>query len=293
VTKHQTAEPSGGETTIADETPATEEETRAALLGRSNRAAAPIPKVFVQNPNRRLANRAAPLSLFVQHGDERALKALLLLHAFISNGTDGWSATLPLRTWARAFGTTRDAELRSASTAATKLLTRLEDRKLISRARSGRERQVTVTLLRPDGTGEPYTRPKGTNESDRFLNLSHRFWTEDWHRKLDLSATAMLLVALHEKPGFELVTERVPAWYGWSADTAERGLKKLQDHGLILVEKRVRKAPLAPNGITVRNAYTLTGPFAAAPPQPSPITAKSKKPNKPKKLIKPKTRGAQ
>ncbi len=288
MTTHQTAEPSSDEATTADETPATENETRAVLLSRSNRAAAPIPKVFVQNPNRRLANRAGPLSLFVQNGDERALKALLLLHAFISNGTDGWSATLPLRTWARAFGTTRDAGLRSASTAATKLLTRLEDRKLISRTRSGRERQITVTLLRPDGTGEPYTRPKGTDENDRFLNLSHRFWTEDWHRQLDLSATAMLLVALHEKPGFELVTERVPAWYGWSADTAERGLKKLQNHGLILIEKRVRKAPLAPNGITVRNTYTLTGPFAAPPRT---ITAKPKKPIKPKRLIKPKAGG--
>ncbi len=62
---------------------------------------------------------------------------------------------------------------------------------------------------------------------DRFFNLSHRFWTEDWHRQLDLPATAMLLVALCEPPGFELVTERVPDWYGWSGDTAERGLKTL------------------------------------------------------------------
>lgn len=119
------------------------------------------------------------------------------------------------------------------------------DRKLIARERSGRARKITITLLRPDGTGDAYTRP-GRDNSDRFLKLSNAYWTQGWYRKLDLPGTAMLLVALHEKPGFELVTERVPDWYGWSADTAERGLERLQDLGLITVAKRTKKAPLAP-----------------------------------------------
>ncbi len=263
VKKQEPGRRSASAASIADESPATEDETRAFLLQRGGRAAAPILKSFVQDQDRRKARRAGPLSLFVRNGDERGLKAFLFLHTFISNGTDGWSATLPLQTWARVFGTTRDAELRSASTAATKVLTRLEQRKLISRARSGRARQITVTLLRPDGSGAAYAnRPMGATADDRFFNLSHRFWTEDWHRQLDLPATAMLLVALCEPPGFELVTERVPDWYGWSADTAERGLKTLQQHGLLLVEKRARKAPLAPTGLTIRNAYTLFGPLA-------------------------------
>jgi hypothetical protein len=245
---------------LVDESPATEDETRAYLLARGNRAAAPILKSFVQSPDKRKADRSGPLSLFVRNGDERALKAFLFLHAFISNGDDGWSATLPLPTWARVCGTTVGALPRSASTGATKLLTRLEQRKLISRARTGRARQITVTLLKPDGTGAPYgNRPLGATADDRFFNLTNRFWTEGWHQQLDLPATAMLLVALCEPPGFELVTERVPEWYGWSADTAERGLKTLEHHGLLTVQKRVRKAPLAPTGTTVRNVYTLVG----------------------------------
>jgi hypothetical protein len=262
VTKQATRQPNGADPARADESPATEDETRAHLLDRGNRAAAPILKAFVQDADRRKADRAGPLSVFVRNGDDRGLKAFLFLHAFISNGKDGWSTTLPLQTWARVFGTTRDAEPRSASTAATKLLTRLERRQLISRARTGRARQITVTLLKPDGTGTPYlNRPMGATADDRFFNLTHRFWTQDWHRQLDLPATAMLLLALCEPPGFELVTERVPEWYGWSADTAERGLRTLEQHGLLTVGKRVRKAPLAPAGITVRNVYTLVGPL--------------------------------
>lgn len=275
MTKKVARQLNGSDPATADESPATEDETRAHLLDRSNRLAAPILKAFVQNPDRRKANRAGPLSLFVRNGDDRGLKAFLFLHAFISNGEDGWSATLPLQTWARVFGTTRDAEPRSASTAATKLLTRLERRQLIARARTGRARQITVTLLKPDGTGAPYlNRPMGTSAGDRFFSLTHRFWTKDWHRELDLPATAMLLVALCEPPGFELVTERMPEWYGWSADTAERGLRTLERHGLLTIGKRVRKAPLAPTGITVRNVYTLVGPLVPD------VTAKPRKTTK-------------
>lgn len=246
---------------LADEDPADEHETRAYLIERSNRPFAPILKAFVQNPDRKLKDRSAPLALFVRNGDLRGLRALLFLHAIISSGDgdNGWSTTLPLATWARAFDTTTGADRRSASTAATKVLTRLTSRKLIRRARAGRARQVTVTLLRPDGSGAEYTRPDGT--SDRFLKLDNRFWTERWYQRLDLPATAMLLVALHEKPIFELPTEHMPEWYGFSADTAERGLKRLRDLDLIKVHTRTKKAPLAPTGATQVNVYTLAPPF--------------------------------
>lgn len=249
---------------VADEAPADEAETRGHLLTRSRRTQVPIYKGFVQHPDKRLATRAGPLSEFVRNGDLRGLRAILFLHAIISSGDKGWSATLPLAVWARVFDTTKNAEPRSASTAATKVLTRLAERNLITRARSGRARSITVTLLRPDGSGEPYTRP-GASNTDRFLNLSHQFWTDGWYEQLDLPATAMLLVAAHEKSGFELVTERVPKWYGWSADTAERGLQTLHDRGLLDVDHRIKKAPLSPTGATRVNVYTLIGPFA--PPQ--------------------------
>jgi hypothetical protein len=261
---------------LEDEEPADEHETRAYLIERSNRPFAPILKAFVQNPDQKLKDRSAPLALFVRNGDLRGLRALLFLHAIISSGDgdNGWSTTLPLATWARAFDTTTGADRRSASTAATKVLTRLTSRKLIRRARAGRARQVTVTLLRPDGSGAEYTRPDGT--SDRFLKLDNRFWTERWYQRLDLPATAMLLVALHEKPVFELPTEHMPEWYGFSADTAERGLKKLRDLGLIRVYARTKKAPLAPTGATQVNVYTLVAPFAPGPASTIPARGAAK-----------------
>ena len=242
--------------------PASSAETLSALIARAKREETPLLKAFVQNPDRSLSSRAAPLSDFVHRGDLRALKALLLSHTIISNGdgNNGWSTTLPLGVWARALGATETATVRTASTAASKILTRLEQRKLIERRRQGRERKVTVTLLRPDGTGDPYTRP-GKGNKDPFLKLDTRYWTDDWHNQLDLPSTAMLLVALHEKPGFTLATERMPEWYGWSADTAERGFRGLANHGLLKIEKRVKKAPLSPTGLTAENVYTLCGPF--------------------------------
>lgn len=273
-----TSPDSEGSPALADEAPADEHETRAYLIERSNRPFAPILKGFVQNPDQKLKDRSAPLASFVKNGDLRGLRALLFLHSIISSGDgdNGWSTTLPLATWARAFDTTTSADRRSASTAATKVLTRLTTRKLIRRGRTGRARQVTVTLLRPDGSGAEYTRPDGT--SDRFLKLDNRFWIERWYDRLDLPATAMLLVALHEKPGFELPTEHMPQWYGFSADTAERGLKKLRDLDLISVHTRIKKAPLAPTGATQVNVYTLVGPFTVEPASaPSLLPALTKK----------------
>jgi len=39
-----------------------------------------------------------------------------------------------------------------------------------------------------------------------------------------------------------LPTERVPEWYGWSADTAERGLATLEEAGLLTHTTRLKKA---------------------------------------------------
>lgn len=244
-----------------NEPPANEDETRAALLDRSKRDFAPINKLFVQAAPGS-DSRPGPLATFVHNRDLRGLHAYLLLLGITSSGDsqDGWSTTLPIGVWARAFGTTRNATPASATTAVSKVLTRLEQRNLITRQRHGRERKIRVTLLREDGTGRPYTRP-GKGNSDRFLRVPHTFWRGGWHERLDLPATAMLLVALHEKNNFELPTERVPGWYGWSADTAERGLATLEQLGLLTHTIRLKKAPLSPTGLTKVNRYLLHEPF--------------------------------
>ncbi|MDQ1743128.1 MAG: hypothetical protein QOE23_1467 [Pseudonocardiales bacterium] len=259
---------------IHDDSPATEAETRAFLLARSKRTITPILKDFVQKP-RGSTDRSGPLSTFVRNRDLRGLQAFLFLLSINSNGPgpDGWSTTLSIPVWARALDLTRDASEASAATAVSKVLTRLEQRKLIERDRRGRERKIRATLLREDGSGQPYTRPGSAGNSDRYLQLPHTYWLDDWFQKLDLPSTAMLLVALHEKPIFHLPTENMPNWYGWSAATAERGFTILERHGLISKATRFKKAPLSPSGLAKINEYTLTGPFnrslLAVPKSPS------------------------
>jgi hypothetical protein len=249
---------------------ANEADTRRALLERSGRPGVPIRKVFVQTPRKLAADQtklAGPLSEFVRRGDLRGLHAYLMILAATSSGAsaDGWSTTLPIMVWARAFGTTASAERAAAATAVSKILHRLEGRRLIERRRSGRERRVRVTLLREDASGEPYTRPLGKSLADRFLTLSHAFWLDGWHDKLKLPGLAMLLVALNEtgtkKPVFQLPAEHTPKWYGWSADTTERGLAELRDHGLLNSVTRIRKEPLSASGYGRINDYYLLPPF--------------------------------
>jgi hypothetical protein len=135
-----------------DEAPATEEETRAALLANAKRAFVPIRKGFVQVPRSAATDpsrRAGPLSAFVAHKDRRALDAYLIILAATSSGgeaADDWTTTHPIMVWARAFGTTRNAERSSAANAVSKVLRRLEERRLIERSRSGRERKIKARL---------------------------------------------------------------------------------------------------------------------------------------------------
>lgn len=254
--------PDGGNESAAEV--ATVAETRRALIDRTNRHFTPLAKTFVQNPHQSAESRRGPLAEFVNNGDHRGLLAFLLIHAAISSGEKGWNTTLHLEVWARAFATTEHATLTSAKSAASKVLRRLEERHLIAREQSGRPKKIKVTVLIPDGTGQTYKRPLGDTKETRFIRLNHRFWTEGWDQKLSMPAIAMLLVALHEKPTFSLPTERMPEWYGWSADTAERGLRELQEHELLEVTQGRRKEPLAPAGVTLFNQYTLRTPFDIA-----------------------------
>lgn len=247
--------------------PATADDTRRALLERSHRVFVPIPKPFIQQPpHPGLTDRRGPLAEFVTRRDVRALKALLLLHAVTSSGAgpDGWSTTLALPVWARAFDTVTTAQGPAANSGASKILTRLEKRRLITRQHAGSSRKVRVTLLAADGSGGKYTRPTGLTADDRFLKLSHRFWLDGWDKRLSLPGLAMLLVALHERPTFSLATEHMPEWYGWSADTAERGFAELCDLKILSVTRRWRSEPLAPEGLTFYNEYTIEPPFDSA-----------------------------
>lgn len=256
MTKQQSEEPSV----------ATPQQTRLWYLDRADRNFAPIRRSFIQKPPG-IPSRHGPLAKFVRTGNKRALTSYLFVVGITSSdlGGDGWKYSLHSRIWARALGTTEHATNASSLTAVSRTFDYLQEERLITWEREGnRSREITVTLLREDGSGQNYTRPGRPGESgkDPYIKLSDAFWRKGLDQKLTLPGIAMLLVASAEFRHFKLASERVPDWYGWSADTAERGFRDLKDNGLIVWTSLAKSAPNMPAGVTVSNHYSLARPFS-------------------------------
>ena len=72
---------------------------------------------------------------------------------------------------------------------------------------------------------------------------------------------SFLIIARSNLDFFALPVERGPAYYGISADTLSRGYRGLRDKNLLEVQMKRIVAPLAPEGYTYENRYTLKPPF--------------------------------
>ncbi|WP_420637741.1 hypothetical protein [Candidatus Poriferisocius sp.] len=133
--------------------------------------------------------------------------------------------------------------------------------KLVSRGRTGR--LANITLLREDGSGDPYVHPAESRHP--YLRLPVAYWLNDdekWCSTLPLPAKAMLLIGLSLRPGFVLPVEKAPDWYGVSADSAQRGFAELERRGALERHRVKKKAPLAPLGFTTDSRFTLLADFA-------------------------------
>lgn len=236
---------------------ATQADTIMALLERSNRSEVPIRKTFLQQGAGKV-RIPGPVATLIRNHDERALDLYLLVHAVCSAGD--FDITLPAGAWARAIGLANNA---SGKSTVSKAFRRLEDLRLLRRARDGS--RAKVTLLDESGQLDdsddllPYVHPAPLKQ--QYLKLPHAYWEDFWHLRLDLRAKAVLLIALSLDDGFTLPIERAPDWYGISADTANRGLQDLRTHGLLDLDISTKKAPLAPEGLTQVYRYTLKAPL--------------------------------
>jgi hypothetical protein len=226
-------------------------ETIAAILAGSKRIgeAVPVRATFVQQ-GRRGARTRGPLAAFVAGRDEVALDLYLLVLTAAS--APPHDVVRPAEVWLRSLG--RDPRSKSSASVLSRAWTRLEERRLISRTRQGRV--LRIELLCEDATGEPYTYPTG-HGTDVYFKLPFAYWTENLQNRLTLRGKAMFLIALSLTDGFALPYERVPGWYGVSADTAQRGLRELQDLGLVEVRAGYKPAPLTAQGWTEERRYTL------------------------------------
>jgi hypothetical protein len=236
---------------------ATSQETIEALLRVSDRDALPLERAFVQQRDGNGSRLPGPLSAFVRYRRFMALQQYLLLHAVASGGS--FDVTRDSRIWARAL----DLDPRHASSraAVSKNWAWLEDRQLIRRARRGR--LSSVTILRDDASGRPYE-GHPWQHGVPYFKLPYAYWRSEWHRRLDLASTTVLLIGLSLGRGFLLPAQRVQSWYGISSTTLTKGLKGLRRHGLVTVKRDRRTSPLAPEGYTWEHRYTLAPPFHAS-----------------------------
>jgi hypothetical protein len=192
------------------------------------------------------------LAQFSRRGRESALDQYLLALAWASKSP--FDVARDSRIWARACGLGTGESGRAAVSRNWKFMRSIG---LVEVERRGR--LASVKLLREDGSGESYVHP-GTLKQ-RYFRLPFEYWTEGDYHRLTLPGKVLLLVALSLPDQFYLPADRGPGWYGMSASTIERGLRELRRQGILNAVRERRIAPLAPEGFTIVNLYTLEPPF--------------------------------
>lgn len=251
---------------VSDEPPATANQTMDAIADDSGRDHAPLRKTFLQQVTPDGAACGSKLADLVRAGDSLGLR--LYLTAVLKTSSEPWDTALPAPVWARALGNELPNS-KSATGGVSKAWRRLEDHGLIERSRYNRMAQIR--LLREDGSGQEYTHPGDkntrTDHSDDYFKVPVALWRfgpideRRWIRELSVPELAMLLISLSLNDSFWLPVEKVPDWYGVSADTAQRGMSGLRTRELLSVDTRAKTAPLSPTGFTTEHRHTLQAPF--------------------------------
>ena len=230
-----------------------------AILENANRPFVPISKSFIQQP-RGSKERSSVLSQFVTNGDLRGLKAYLLIAASASSPDteNEWYTSLPLQTWARAFGCSETAgSIATAKAAATRILLRLQQRGLIEKSRCGKERKIKIKLLAQDGSGEEYQRP-----ASRYIRLSHDFWKSRFDEDISLPALAMFLVVAWRTNTMRASNGTYAGMVRMVRRHRRARLARTAAHWPDPQRNNTSKeAPLSPTGITVVNEYYVCQPF--------------------------------
>ncbi|MGV9563888.1 hypothetical protein [Streptomyces sp. NPDC003480] len=225
-THHNTNSPPG-----LGSTPLGQPETIKLILERSQRPTrtVPIRRAFLQREVSKSGSKSpGALAELVRRSAKRPLDLYLLLSAVTSGGD--FSVTEWSTTWARSVAIFDEKAGTAAVSRAWKVLKELG---LISRAR-GEGGKSNITKMHEDGSGRPYTSP-GEGIGDPYFQLPYEYWDKNWHNTLSVPGKAMLLIASSQrKLKFTLPQERMPEWYGVSADTAGKGIRELMKHGILV-----------------------------------------------------------
>ena len=246
------------------------EEVNLLLGSTSRRQTTPLRKVFVRSDD---PASPPPMSRIVStQGRGGAVTLKVYLGLLRRSSKDPYDTQLSSRRWARLLDLNDPAML--GARRVSDAISRLADLNLVSveKVRGGPSK---VTLLREDGTGEPYQPPGARYKNkpvERYFQLPDDLWN-GYIQALSGPALAMLLVLSAEPAssgdGTWWSVERFPEWYGLSASMRAKGTSELQEVKLLRVDKRMVDRPRGGTNDDwdrVRNVYRLLNP-AATPPR--------------------------
>jgi len=226
------------------------------MLEKTARGGVPIRRAFLQTAKPHAGTRASALAELVRTRDESALDAYLLIHAMASS-SDPYRTWFPAATWARVTSLDAFAGEEAAKARWSKVVSKLVKLGLVKRERSGNK--MNYWLLHENGTGEDYKRPTALAHGSWF-SIPHHYWTAGHDQLLTLPEKAMLLIALDQPDASRLPYDQMPAWYGLSPSTAERGLTGLLGRlDYIDMSSEWKVEPKSATGWTEIRRYTTIG----------------------------------
>lgn len=228
------------------------------MLEGTRRTFVPVRRTFVQKPKGTKGPRGSMLALLTRDGS--TLDAYLLIHALASS-SEPHHAGYPAATWAQLARLDEAATFDAAKSRWSKIVTKLTDLNLIARERKANEMQYL--LLDESGNGQPYIRPKGAADG-HWLRLPYGYWIDEYDAALSHAEKLMLLIALDQPVQFALPFNQAANWYGISESTARRGLRGLEDRGLLVKTSSFVASPKSPTGWAEEFRYELQAPFSRA-----------------------------
>jgi len=226
------------------------------MLDGTKRSFVPVRRIFLQLPERVEGSRGSVLASLARPSS--ALDSYLLIHALASS-SEPHVADYPAATWTQIARLDESASFESAKSRWSKMVAKLSALKLIESERKGN--RVRYRLLNEAGDGEAYTRPKNSADGYWFL-LPYSYWLDEFDKNLAHPEKLMLLISLSLSEDFILPINQVANWYGISEATARRGLRGLEDKGILARTVGHRVDPRSPTGWVREFRYALQGSFS-------------------------------
>ena len=225
--------------------------TAADFVARAGPHATPLRKTFIRGER----HDAPPLSLMLKGGGGTRLKLFLSI-LLMCRGYDIHDTDIAANKWAELLDlpNPRSKGARRISDA----LEWLELKKFVALERR-RGAPHVITILKEDGSGDPYVRPGGNNEY--YVGLPIKLWSNGWIAVLSPPAVASLLILMDQKwmsdsPNPVWLSQTLRAGlYGVSEDTLYRGMTELDRWTIITKDLRWHGGPLQVR--RRRNMYTL------------------------------------